>query len=211
MLVSRVSGSVRGVDGGVEKILKALRRKSERVSSSPVLRRLREEEEEEEESQDGECGKKKGKVVLYVTSVKAIRKTHEMCKQVLHILRALQVSITVKDVFLHPDYSKELAERLGGSTTNGALPQLFVAGKYIGDGEIITEMNEKGELEPLLERYKMESGTLTKVCKCCAGERFVTCSWCKGSKKGVKTVFGVLKCTVCNPNGLQLCPECSSS
>ena len=33
--------------------------------------------------------------------------------------------------------------------------QLFVAGNYIGDGEVVTEMNERGELEELVQEYKV--------------------------------------------------------
>lgn len=52
-------------------------------------------------------------MVLYTTSVKAVRKTHESCKQAEQVLRGHQVaSLRVKDVFLHPDYSKELSERM---------------------------------------------------------------------------------------------------
>ena len=53
-----------------------------------------------------------GKVVLYVTSVQVVRETHEMCKQVVHILRSRRVAFIQKDVFLHPDYGRELSERL---------------------------------------------------------------------------------------------------
>lgn len=53
-----------------------------------------------------------GKVVLYVTSVQVIRETHELCKQVVHILRSRRVAFIQKDVFLHPDYGRELSERL---------------------------------------------------------------------------------------------------
>ena len=76
----------------------------------------------QEERGDNESGKR-GKVVLYVTSVKAIRKTYDTCQHVLHILQAHQVALTVKDVFLHPDYTKELRERLGNSSAK-ALPQV---------------------------------------------------------------------------------------
>lgn len=62
-------------------------------------------------------------MVLYTTSVRAVRKTHEMCKEVLHILQAHQVALTVKDVFLHPDYAKELSERMG-SNSRETLPQV---------------------------------------------------------------------------------------
>ena len=66
---------------------------------------------------------KNGKVVLYVTSVQMVRSTRELCKQVLHVLRAYRVKCTVKDVYLHPAYSKELSERLGGAE-DVTLPQV---------------------------------------------------------------------------------------
>lgn len=61
--------------------------------------------------------------MLYVTSVQMIRSTRELCKQVLHVLRAYRVKCSVKDVYLHPAYSKELSERLGGAE-DITLPQV---------------------------------------------------------------------------------------
>ena len=61
--------------------------------------------------------------MLYITSVKAVRSTHEQCKQVLHILRSHRVLFASRDVFLHPDYSRELAERMG-QPKNVTLPQV---------------------------------------------------------------------------------------
>ena len=52
-----------------------------------------------------------------------IRSTRELCKQVLHVLRAYRVKCSVKDVYLHPAYSKELSERLGGAE-DITLPQV---------------------------------------------------------------------------------------
>ena len=66
---------------------------------------------------------RKGKVVLYVTSVQMVRNTRELCKQMVHILKAYRVKCTVKDVYLHPSYNKELNERLGGGD-NISLPQV---------------------------------------------------------------------------------------
>ena len=47
------------------------------------------------------------------------------------------------------------------------------------------------------------------VCRVCGGQGFIMCLWCEGSKKGIRNAFGDLKCTVCNKNALQKCPECS--
>ena len=57
-----------------------------------------------------------------MTSVQMVRSTRDLCKQVVHILKAYRVKCSVKDVYLHPAYSKELTERLGGRE-NVSLPQ----------------------------------------------------------------------------------------
>ena len=72
---------------------------------------------------DKETGKK-GKVVLYVTSVQMVRSTRELCRQVVHIVKAHRANCAVRDVYLHPAYSKELSERLGGRE-NVSLPQVI--------------------------------------------------------------------------------------
>ena len=77
-----------------------------------------------EETPDDDMGKK-GRVVVYVTSIKAIRETSENCRRVLHTLKAHHIDFTVKDVNLHPDYSKELRERLHNSSFT--LPQVSIA------------------------------------------------------------------------------------
>ena len=41
-IVSRRSGSIRGVEGGVEKILESIKQKSEKYKYSPLLQRIRE-------------------------------------------------------------------------------------------------------------------------------------------------------------------------
>ena len=58
-----------------------------------------------------------------MTSVQMVRSTRDLCRQVVHILKAYRVKCMVKDVYLHPAYNKELAERLGGRE-NVSLPQV---------------------------------------------------------------------------------------
>ena len=55
-------------------------------------------------------------MVVYVTSVQAVRSTYDECKRVIQILRNMNVMFQQKDIFLHPDYRKELQERLGIDT-----------------------------------------------------------------------------------------------
>ena len=65
---------------------------------------------------------KRGQVVIYVTSVQAVRSTYEECRQVVQILRNMRVDFQQKDIFLHPDYRKELMERL--ATDKPTVPQV---------------------------------------------------------------------------------------
>ena len=58
-----------------------------------------------------------------MTSVQMVRSTKDLCRQVVHILKAYRVKCMVKDVYLHPAYNKELTERLGGRE-NVSLPQV---------------------------------------------------------------------------------------
>ena len=51
--------------------------------------------------------------------------------------------------------------------------------------------------------------SVEETCRVCGGQRFIMCLWCQGSKKGIRNAFGDLKCTVCNENALQKCPQCS--
>ena len=61
---------------------------------------------------ENEADGKRGQIVVYVTSVQAVRSTYEECRRVVGILRNMHVTFQQKDVFLHPDYRKELAERM---------------------------------------------------------------------------------------------------
>lgn len=68
---------------------------------------------------------KSGKIVVYVTSMHAVRETFEQCQFVLQTLRNHQVVFTSKDIYLHPDYSEELRLRLG-DPDNITVPQVIV-------------------------------------------------------------------------------------
>ena len=71
---------------------------------------------------------KRGQVVVYVTSVQAVRSTYEECRQVVQILRNMRVAFQQKDIFLHPDYRKELMERL--VTDKPIVPQVSICHEY---------------------------------------------------------------------------------
>lgn len=196
-IISR-KGTIRGVQDSVKNTIQNFKKMKAKPDASPMLRRAMEAECENEV--DG----KRGQVVVYVTSVQAVRSTYEECRQVVQILRNMRVDFQQKDIFLHPDYRKELMERL--ATDKPTVPQVFIKGHHIGDGKTIIDMNELSTLTPLLEEFQTDE---LEECELCGGRGVLLCLWCQGSKKGIRNNFTDLKCTVCNENGLQVCPECS--
>jgi glutaredoxin-related protein len=71
---------------------------------------------------------KNGKIVLYTTTVKAVREMHSQCEEVRKVLYNMRLKVVVKDISMDSDLIKELEERLPGST----VPQLFANGVYFG-------------------------------------------------------------------------------
>ncbi|XP_063718994.1 uncharacterized protein LOC134845835 isoform X2 [Symsagittifera roscoffensis] len=112
----------------------------------------------------------------------------------------------------------------GGSVSNNSLslpsvgggsqldvPQVFIDGVWLGNAKKIEELNESGELKKSLKRFEKIS-TGNNVCNECWGYCYILCRQCNGSKKsssvrnGFTDMFNCLKCTQCDPNGLQKCP-----
>ncbi len=61
-------------------------------------------------------------MVVYITSMPAVRETYEQCQRIVLVLRAHQVAFVAKDIYLHPDYNEELRLRLG--ETKLTVPQV---------------------------------------------------------------------------------------
>lgn len=142
---------------------------------------------------------------MYMTSLSAVRDTYTECRSVVLMLRGHRVPVQQKDIMLHDEYHKELKERLDDDMVV-TVPQVFINGHHIGGYKELLDLNESGELAELLKSFEKVSGG---DCSVCANRGFVTCLWCQGSKKSVRNRYGTLRCTVCNENGLQVCPECS--
>eukprot|EP00117_Sycon_ciliatum_P007525 scpid70073/ scgid2099/ Glutaredoxin domain-containing cysteine-rich protein CG31559 len=194
---SGVAQSVRGVRGGVLQKLRGFEKRAEEAELSPLALRL----QKEEQPADNDSA---GKIVLYTTSMKAVRGTHGECIKVTRLFGALRVKFDVKDVLLHPDFMDELQERVDDPDIT--VPQVFINGEHVGDAEMIMDMNETGELAAMLKVFQRE---YVADCPDCGGKRFIACLLCQGSKKGKRSAFGTLKCTQCNQHGLQPCPACS--
>lgn len=145
------------------------------------------------------------RIVVYLTSLRGIRRTFEDCNAVKMILKGFRVWVDERDVSMDRAYRKELQCAMGEE--NVALPQVFVRGKYIGGADVVKHLFESGDLKRILEGFpKMKPGF---ICDSCGDARFVPCKNCSGSRKVFDEDEGLLKrCLECNENGLIRCPFC---
>ncbi|KAI5081405.1 hypothetical protein GOP47_0004588 [Adiantum capillus-veneris] len=148
-----------------------------------------------------------GKVVLYFTSLRGVRKTYEDCFNVRLILRGLGVRVDERDVWMHSEFKSELSDVLNGLFMGmPRVPQLFVKGRYVGGAETVMRLHEEGVLSCLMEGLAM--CFIHSVCSGCGDARFIPCLTCNGSCKVLNVVNEVTHCLACNENGLIMCPMC---
>eukprot|EP00249_Psilotum_nudum_P013729 c24480_g1_i1 orf=547-2334(-) len=144
-----------------------------------------------------------GKLVLYTTTLRGIRKTFDDCNNVRGLLQSFGLSIDERDVSMHLEFRNEFRELLGLVT----VPRLFIRGRYIGGAEEVAHFHEEGLLVELVEGLPAE--VIGNVCDGCGGMRFVPCLECSGSCKIVNEENKNVRCPDCNENGLIQCPICS--
>lgn len=152
------------------------------------------------------------KVVLYLTSLRGIRKTYEDCWATKAILHGYGVRVDERDLSMHGGFKEELHASLGSS---GRLPQVFADGRHLGGADEVRRMHEAGELSKALEACEMAppsaggKGIALEACSGCGGVRFVPCEECSGScKVFLEEVGSFRRCPECNENGLVRCPLC---
>ncbi|CAM8916340.1 unnamed protein product [Rhodiola kirilowii] len=147
------------------------------------------------------------RIVVYYTSLRAIRPTFEACKAVLAILQAFRVQIDERDLSMDSSFLSELKQILNDQ--NLTLPRVFIGGRYVGGADEVKQLHECGELKKIVGGLPMVEG---EVCQCqaCGGFRFLLCGECWGSRKiYTEKGGGFRSCTLCNENGLVRCPACS--
>ncbi|XP_065868224.1 uncharacterized protein At5g39865 [Euphorbia lathyris] len=147
------------------------------------------------------------RIVVYLTSLRGIRRTFEDCYAVMMIFRGFRVWIDERDISMDSAYKKELQSVLGEK--HFSLPQVFIKGKHMGGAEVIKQMYETGELAKILDGFPKRDSV--SLCEGCGDARFKPCGNCSGSRKIFDEDEEVLKrCLECNENGLIRCPECCS-
>ena len=66
----------------------------------------------------------------------------------VQLFQSLQVPFAARDVIASPDLRATVPEFSNWPT----FPQVFINGKLIGGCDIVHEMHERGELEPLIKK-----------------------------------------------------------
>lgn len=147
------------------------------------------------------------RIVVYLTSLRGVRRTYEDCYAVMMIFKGFRVWVDERDISMDAAYRKELQSVL--REKNVSLPQVFIKGKYVGGADVIKSMFEVGELAKILDGFPRRQPGL--FCEGCGDVRFVPCGNCSGSRKVFDEDEGLLKrCLECNENGLIRCPDCCS-
>eukprot|EP00041_Stephanoeca_diplocostata_P028915 m.837490 g.837490 ORF g.837490 m.837490 type:complete len:600 (+) comp23461_c0_seq15:514-2313(+) len=153
-------------------------------------------------------------IVVYTTSLQAIRTTRDDCVRMLKLFDLLTLKVKVKDVHLEPNFGKELAERVEQydvANVADVLPQCFINAVHIGGLGKVEQLTDTGELKTITKDFPKRTAD---ACAACGSYGFVLCTWCQGSNRSRVHHFNpdprknALKCTVCNSNGLVPCPQC---
>lgn len=142
--------------------------------------------------------------VVYTTTLRGIRKTFDDCNSVRSALEAAGVRVVERDTSMHLGFRDELRALMAGED-EARLPRVFVKGRYIGGAAEVMRLQEEGGLVKLVEG--LPKGVCGWVCKGCGGARFLPCFGCSGSCKVVRD-GKVVRCLLCNENGLVVCPLC---
>jgi len=161
------------------------------------------------------CRKEDRGALLFVTSMSAVKKTADDCRQAAALLENLGLYFEIFDVFVNSQYAAQLRRLAGvdkGKVALPPLPQLYANGRFVGSLTELIELNDCDRLVHELSEFRLDRRAMVQELNCeeCNGCRFVMCTWCHGSRRGRNTGFGLLKCSHCNENGLMPCMLCNA-
>lgn len=150
---------------------------------------------------------KSKRVVLYITSLRGVRKTFEDCEAVRSAIRGLGIPLCERDISMDRGFRDELRELMKGKGKgkgSSIPPRLFVDGRYVGGvEEVMKIVEQQGSIAKLLQlqgllpisRSRSRSGQEVVVggcaCEGCGGVGFLPCFTCHGSCKIMKEGYGV--------------------
>ena len=66
----------------------------------------------------------------------------------VQLIQSFKVPFATRDVIAHPELRESVPEYSNWPT----FPQIFISGKLVGGCDIVHEMHERGELEPLIKQ-----------------------------------------------------------
>eukprot|EP00243_Klebsormidium_subtile_P008414 TRINITY_DN3986_c0_g1_i1.p1 TRINITY_DN3986_c0_g1~~TRINITY_DN3986_c0_g1_i1.p1 ORF type:complete len:490 (+),score=96.35 TRINITY_DN3986_c0_g1_i1:229-1698(+) len=144
------------------------------------------------------------RVVVYMTSVRAVRKTFEECATVRQIFHGFSIAVDERDISIHLPYRQELRDLMGGRLVS--VPQVFIRGKHIGGLQEVRFLTDEKKMHELL--VGMPRIKVTEECEGCGGGKFLPCVDCRGSRK-IVAGDKVETCSACNEYGLIRCPMCA--
>ncbi|XP_062093154.1 uncharacterized protein At5g39865-like [Humulus lupulus] len=189
----------------VEPRVKKLKTILEAIKTTPSSSRTPDDNEEDKTTP--RLPGTEDRIVVYLTSLRGVRRTYDDCYAVRMIFGGFRLWVDERDVSMDSAYRKELQTVLKRKPN---LPQVFIRGNYIGGADVIKQLFESGELAETLKGFRVREAGF--VCESCADVRFVPCWNCSGSRKVFDEDQGLLsRCLECNENGLIRCPHCSSS
>ena len=74
-------------------------------------------------------------------------------KAVIDVFSELGSPFEVIDIFEHPDIKPTLVSITDWPTT----PQIFIGGQFVGGGDVVRELHERGQLKDLVDQAPRES------------------------------------------------------
>lgn len=89
----------------------------------------------------------KHKILLYIKGTKQMPQCG-FSAAVVQIFSGLGKPFHTVDILANPEIRSRMEEISNWPT----FPQIFINGEFVGGCDIVTEMHERGELEPLVEK-----------------------------------------------------------